>query len=83
MLGAFARVLEGVAQIVKLHSFNPYLPFNLQKRASLWKKELMQVPVVCLPGSIFVSGKLPTYPSPNLTLPLTSHFGQNVRFGTG
>ena len=28
-------------------------------------------------GSIKVSGKLPTYPSPKLTLTLTPHFGQN------
>ena len=31
----------------------------------------------------YVSGKLPTYPSPNLTLNLTSHFGRNVRFEEG
>ena len=29
-------------------------------------------------GSIKVSGKLPTYPSPKPTLSLTSHLGQNV-----
>ena len=28
-------------------------------------------------GSIWVSGKLPTYPFPKLTLTLTSHLGQN------
>ena len=33
--------------------------------------------------AMYVSGKLPTYPSPNLTLTLTSRFGQNVRFGEG
>ena len=33
---------------------------------------------------MYASGKLPTYPSPNLTLTLTSLFGQNVRlFGEG
>ena len=32
-------------------------------------------------GSMYVSGKMPAYPSPNLTLTLTSCFGQNVRFG--
>ena len=32
-------------------------------------------------GSVYVSEKLPTYPSPNLTLTLTSRFEQNVRFG--
>ena len=34
-------------------------------------------------GSVKVSGKLPTYPSPNPTLILTSHFGQNVGLGEG
>ena len=33
--------------------------------------------------SMYVSGKLSTYPSPNLTLTLTSRFGQNARFGEG
>ena len=34
-------------------------------------------------GSMYVSEKLPNHPSPNLTLTLTSHFGQSVRFGEG
>ena len=34
-------------------------------------------------GSIKVSGKLPTYPSPKPTLSLTSHLGQNVGLGEG
>ena len=34
-------------------------------------------------GSLYVSGKLPTYPSPKPTLPLTSHLGQNVGLGEG
>ena len=34
-------------------------------------------------GSMSVSGKLPTFPSPNLTLTPTSFFGQNVWFGRG
>ena len=34
-------------------------------------------------GSMYFSGKLPTYSSPNLTLTLTSRFGQNIRFGEG
>jgi len=33
--------------------------------------------------SIWVSGKLPTYPSPEPTLTLTSHLGQNVGLGEG
>ena len=32
---------------------------------------------------MYVSGKLPTYPSPNLMLTLTFHFGQNVRLREG
>ena len=34
-------------------------------------------------GSIWVSRKLPTYPSPKLTLTLTSHLGQNDGLGEG
>ena len=34
-------------------------------------------------GSSYVSGKLPTYPSPKPTLALTSHLGQNVGLGEG
>ena len=29
------------------------------------------------------AGKLPTYPSPNLTLALTSHLGKNDDLGEG
>ena len=31
----------------------------------------------------YISGKLPTYPSPKPTLILTSHLGQNVALGRG
>ena len=34
-------------------------------------------------GSLYVSGKLPTYPSPKPTSTLTSHLGQNVGLGEG
>ena len=34
-------------------------------------------------GSLYVSGKLPTYPSPKPTLTLTSHLGQNDGLGEG
>ena len=34
-------------------------------------------------GSFYVSVKLPTYPSPKLTLTLTSYLGQNVGLGEG
>ena len=40
-------------------------------------------PLDCLFGSISVSGKLSTYPSPKSTLTLTSHSGQNVALGEG
>ena len=33
--------------------------------------------------SLYVSGKLPTYPSPKSTLTLNSHLGQNVGLGEG
>ena len=33
--------------------------------------------------SLYVSGKLPTYPSPKPTLTLTSHLGQNVALREG
>ena len=33
--------------------------------------------------SLYVSGKLPTYPSPTLTSVLTSHLGENVSLGEG
>ena len=33
-------------------------------------------------GSLYVSGKLPTYPSPNPTLTL-AYLGQNVGLGKG
>ena len=33
------------------------------------------------PVPLKVSGKLPTYPFPELTLTLTSHLGQNVGLG--
>ena len=32
-------------------------------------------------GSLYISGKLPTCPSPKPTLTLTSHLGQNVGLG--
>ena len=36
-----------------------------------------------IPGSLYVSGKLPTYPSPKPTLTLTSHLRQSVGLGEG
>ena len=40
-------------------------------------------PFVYQVGLIKVSGKLPTYSSPKLTLTLTPHFGQNDGLGEG
>ena len=34
-------------------------------------------------GTLYVSGKLPTHPSPKLTLTLTSHLRQNNGLGEG
>ena len=34
-------------------------------------------------GSLYVSGKLPTYPSPKPSLTLSSFLGQNVGLGDG
>ena len=34
-------------------------------------------------GTVQVSGKLPSYPSPKPTLSLTSHLGKNVSLGEG
>ena len=34
-------------------------------------------------GSMVVSGRVPTYPSPNLTLTLPPFLKQNIRFGEG
>ena len=41
------------------------------------------LPCCTIPRSVYVSGKLPTYPSPKPTLTLTSHLGQNVGLGEG
>ena len=37
----------------------------------------------CQARSLYVSGKLPTYPFPKPTLTLTSHLRQNVGLGDG
>ena len=34
-------------------------------------------------GSLYISGKLPTYPSPMPTLTLTFHLGQIIGLGEG
>ena len=40
-------------------------------------------PLMIRSKSLFISGKLPTYPSLKPTLTLTSHLGQNVGLGEG
>ena len=39
--------------------------------------------VAAVTGSLYVSRKLPTYPSPKSTLTLNSQLGQNVGLGEG
>ena len=64
---------------------------NNANRASLFAKELEKLRVngkISLScqtnmGSLYVSGKLSTYPSPEPTLTLTFHLGQNVGLGEG
>ena len=43
----------------------------------------MPAKITRIVGSFYVSGKLPTYPSPKLTLTLTSHLGPNAGLGEG
>ena len=51
--------------------------FQSSKKCSLKNTQMKQR------FSWYVSGKLPTYPSPKSTLTLTSHLGQNVGLGEG
>ena len=39
--------------------------------------------VCTMNGSLYISGKLPTYPSPKPTLTITSHLGKNVGLREG
>ena len=59
--------------------------FMIRLRSRLYYTEQLFVPTrksLSGPiGSLYVSGKLPTYPSPKPTLTLTSHLGQNVCSG--
>ena len=48
-----------------------------------WNSIIAFIPVVARFGSLYVSGKLPAYPSPKPTLIFTSHLGQNVDLGEG
>ena len=41
------------------------------------------IPPQRIPKSLYVSGKVPTYPSPKPTLTLSSHLWQNVGLGEG
>ena len=49
------------------------------RRCSVWTKHIKHTNF----GSLIVSGKPLTYPSPKPTLTLTSHLGQNVGLGEG
>ena len=48
-------------------------------RPRFYGETLLGIPT----GSLYVSGKLPTYPSAKPTLTPTSHLGQNVVLGEG
>ena len=52
-----------------------------------WNLILAKLPhviiILILGGSLYVSGKLPTYPSSTPTSTLTSHLGHNVSLGEG
>ena len=60
-------------------TFAQYLDRNVLLAFALYSRRLLR----SLFGSLFVSGKLPTYPSPKPTSTLTSHLGQNVGLGEG
>ena len=53
--------------------------FLLPKNWAGWAMEMKHF--IGMAGSMQVSEKLTTYPSPNLILTLSSHFGQNVGLG--
>ena len=68
------RKQGGVARMTdpKVH----YILFYLRKKKER-KKHSQEL------GAFYISGKLPTYPSPKPTLTLTSHLGQNAGLGEG
>jgi len=53
------------------------------KPAHLAHPQLITVDSFCPNTSLYISAKLPTYPSPKQTLTLTTHLGQNVGLGEG
>ena len=61
----------------RFQRFLHFLVFCFSSRAGFW------LAVIRNSGFTYVSGKLTTYPSSNLTLILTSHFKQNVGLGEG
>ena len=56
-------------------------PFHCDLQSDGWPEVLPlgQADGICMSDQ-FRSGKLPTYPSPNLKLTFVSHLGQNVHY---
>ena len=73
------RKQGGVARMTdpKVHYILFYLTPPPKKKKKKKKKHSQEL------GSFYVSGKLPTYPSPKPTLTLTSHLGQNAGLTEG
>ena len=53
----------------------------VERFGSISQRGVIGTPVMA--GSLYVFGKLPTYPSPKPTLTLTSRLGQNAGLGGG
>ena len=75
--------------LIKRPQNNPTAQFDTTLTQSLNFKTVNYERVTCShqfsnkSGSIYVFGKLPTYPSPKPTLSFTSHLRQNVGLGEG
>ena len=59
------------------------IPLTKNPESSTWNPEFTAWNTDGQSGSLYVSGKLPTYPSPEPTLILTTHLGKNVGLGEG
>ena len=79
----FVQILEN-----EIWKFGGNLPLATLALKGLIVSLVSILPVLFLPsprrdGSLYVSGNLPTYPSPKQTLTPTSHLGRNVGLGEG
>jgi len=72
-----SRLLEGDFVQWWEVTVNPFTAFTTVNH----KPYFLQPNRIRRRGSLYVCEKLPTYPSPKLTLTLTSHLGQNVGLG--